>query len=186
VTAQKPAANSKLPRGSKVRINVSTGAGTGGGGTTTSAGTTTTTTTTTTTAPRQVTVPNVVGQQQAAAQKRLNKAGLGVRVNYVASQKPEGQVVDQSPAAGTSVKKGSKVRIAVSLGPGATTAPVPDVIGQDQQTATNTLQNAGFQVQVIMVAPTDPSQSGTVVDEQPSGGTRAPTGSTVTIYVASG
>jgi serine/threonine-protein kinase len=184
VTAQKPTANSKLPRGSKVRINVSTGAAaTGGSGTTTSAGTTTTTTTT---APQKVTVPNVVGQQQAAAQKRLNKAGLGVRVSYVASQKPEGQVVTQSPAAGASVQKGSKVRISVSLGPNATTAPVPDVIGQDQQTATTTLQNAGFQVQVIMVAPTDPSQSGTVVDEQPSGGTRAPTGSTVTIYVASG
>jgi beta-lactam-binding protein with PASTA domain len=30
---------------------------------------------------------------------------------------------------------------------------------------------------------TDPSQAGMVVDEQPSGGSRAPTGSQVTIYV---
>jgi serine/threonine-protein kinase len=63
---------------------------------------------------------------------------------------------------------------------------VPDVVGEDQQTATSDLQNAGFQVQVITVPPTDPSQSGNVVDEQPAGGTRAPRGSTVTIYVASG
>ena len=41
------------------------------------------------------------------------------------------------------------------------------------------------QVQVITVPPADPSQSGRVVDEQPSAGTRAPTGSTVTIYVGS-
>jgi beta-lactam-binding protein with PASTA domain len=40
-------------------------------------------------------------------------------------------------------------------------------------------------VQVIMVPPTDPSQSGMVLDEQPSAGTRAPEGSTVTIYVGS-
>ncbi len=37
----------------------------------------------------------------------------------------------------------------------------------------------------IMVPPQDPSQSGIVVDEQPVGGTRAPQGSTVTIYVGS-
>ena len=43
----------------------------------------------------------------------------------------------------------------------------------------------GDEVQVITVPPADPSQSGRVVDEQPSAGTRAPTGSTVTIYVGS-
>jgi beta-lactam-binding protein with PASTA domain len=39
---------------------------------------------------------------------------------------------------------------------------------------------------VLTVAPTNPSQSGKVVDEQPAGGTRAPEGSSVTIYVGSG
>jgi len=38
---------------------------------------------------------------------------------------------------------------------------------------------------VIMVPPPDPSQSGIVIDEEPAGGTRAPEGSTVTIYVGS-
>jgi beta-lactam-binding protein with PASTA domain len=56
---------------------------------------------------------------------------------------------------------------------------------QDQQSATSTLQNAGFQIQMIMVPASDPSQNGIVVDEQPAGGTRAPDGSTVTIYVGS-
>jgi serine/threonine-protein kinase len=78
------------------------------------------------------------------------------------------------------------VQITVSLGSNATTTQVPDVVGQDQQTATTTLQGAGFEVQVIDVPATDPSQNGNVVDEQPAGGSRAPQGSTVTIYVASG
>jgi serine/threonine-protein kinase len=179
VTGQNPLPNKKVARGSKVRINVSAGAAASGGAPTTQS-------TTTTTATQQVQVPNVVGLQQNVAQRRLNRAGLAVRVQYVASSKPSGQVVDQSPAAGTSMKKGSRVQITVSLGSNATTTQVPDVVGQDQQTATTTLQGAGFEVQVIDVPATDPSQNGNVVDEQPAGGSRAPQGSTVTIYVASG
>jgi beta-lactam-binding protein with PASTA domain len=175
VTAQKPLGNAKAARGSKVRINISTGAQSGGG--TTSAGTTT--------APQTVTVPKVVGLQQAPAQRRLHGAGLGSQVKYVSSQQPSGQVVAQKPAAGSRLSKGAKVQLSVSIGPSTTTVPVPDVIGQDQQTATSMLQGAGFQVQVIMVPPPDPSQSGNVVDEAPSGGSRAPKGSTVTIYVGS-
>jgi beta-lactam-binding protein with PASTA domain len=180
VTGQNPLPDKKVARGSKVRINVSAGAGPSGGTTTTQS-----TTTTPTTATRQVQVPNVVELQQNVAQRRLNRAGLAVRVQYIASSKASGLVVDQSPAAGTSAKKGSRVQISVSLGPNATTTQVPDVVGQDQQTATTTLQDAGFQVQVITVSATDPSQNGNVVDEQPVGGSRAPQGSTVTIYVAS-
>ena len=177
VTAQKPLPNQKVPRGTKVRINVSTGQQ-GGGGAAPTAGTTTT-------GAQTVKVPNVVGLQQAPAQRQLHAAGLGASVRYVASQQPSGRVLAESPVAGATVKKGSNVRISVSLGPNATTAQVPDVVGQDQQTATTTLQDAGFQIQVILVPPPDPSQSGIVIDEEPAGGTRAPEGSTVTIYVGS-
>jgi eukaryotic-like serine/threonine-protein kinase len=176
VTAQKPLPNKKVPRGSKVRINVSSGS---------AFSPATTTSGTTTSAARTVRVPNVVGLQQAVAQRRLHSAGLGSRVKYVSSQKPSGRVIAESPAAGTTVRRGSTVQISVSLGPNATTMRVPDVVGQDEQTATNTLQNAGFQVQVIRVPASDPSQNGIVVDEQPAGGNRAPDGSTVTIYVGS-
>jgi len=177
VTAQKPLPNQKVSRGTKVRINVSTGQQ-GGGGAATTAGTTTT-------GAQTVKVPDVVGLQQAPAQRQLHAAGLGASVRYVASQQPSGRVLSESPVAGATVKKGPNVRISVSLGPNATTAQVPDVVGQDQQTATTTLQDAGFQIQVIMVPPPDPSQSGIVIDEEPAGGTRAPEGSTVTIYVGS-
>jgi eukaryotic-like serine/threonine-protein kinase len=176
VTAQKPVPNKKVPRGSKVRINVSTGTASSPGVTTTGG---------TTSASQTVRVPKVVGLQQTVAQRRLHSAGLSSQVKYVSSRMPSGQVVAESPTAGTTVRKGSKVQISVSLGPSATTTQVPNVVGQDQQTATNKLQGAGFQVQVITVPTSDPSQNGTVVDEEPAGGTRAPDGSTVTIYVGS-
>jgi beta-lactam-binding protein with PASTA domain len=105
-------------------------------------------------------------------------------------------VTAQKPLPNKKVARGSKVRINVSTGsassPGttngttsATTTQVPDMVGQDQQTATSTLKDAGFKVNVIMMQASDPSQNGIVADEQPTGGTRAPDGSTVTIYVGS-
>jgi serine/threonine-protein kinase len=182
VVAEHPSAGTKAPRGSKVRINVSNGSQATSPGTTTTG--TTTSSATTTSAPATVKVPKVVGLQQGPAQRRLNRAGLRSRVVYVASQSPAGQVVSQTPIAGSSVKRGSRVRIRVSLGPNQpATTVVPDVIGNDQQSATTKLQNASFTVQVIQVPVTDPSQVGTVVDEEPGGGSRAPTGSQVTIYV---
>ncbi len=178
VTAQKPLPNATVPRGSKVRINVSTGSTGGGGG---GAGTTTTSAP----APQKVTAPNVVGIQQSAAQRRLHDGGLRARVKYVPSSRPAGVVTGQNPGGGTMVKKGSTVLLAVSRGPNPTLTVVPDVAGKTQQAATTTLQNAGFKVQVLTAKPANPSQSGRVVDEQPAGTTRAPEGSTVTMYVGS-
>jgi eukaryotic-like serine/threonine-protein kinase len=176
VTAQKPVPDRKTARGSKVRINVSTGTQSGSGKTSPGS---------TTAAPQTVRVPKVVGMQQAPAQRWLHAAGLGSRIRYVSSAQPMGRVIAQKPSAGTQTRKGSNVQLSVSIGPSTPTATVPDVTGQQKQAATDTLQNSGFQVQVIMVSPPDPSQSGTVIDEQPGGGSRAPEGSTVTIYVGS-
>jgi len=131
-------------------------------------------------------VPNVVGIQQSAAQRRLHDGGLRPRVKYVPSSRPVGVVTGQNPGGGTQVKKGSTVLLAVSRGPNPSLIVVPDVSGKTQQAATTTLQNAGFKVQVLTVKPANPSQSARVVDEQPAGTTRAPEGSTVTIYVGSG
>jgi serine/threonine-protein kinase len=106
------------------------------------------------------------------------------QVKYVVSQKPAGVVLGQNPSGGTKVRKGSRVVLAVSRGPNPTLTAVPNVVGQTKRTAMTTLQNAGFTVQVLTVS--NPSQSGRVVDEQPAGSTRAPQGSSVTIYVGSG
>jgi serine/threonine-protein kinase len=189
VVAQDPQAGTKAPKGSRVRLNVSQGqpATTGTTSTATTTVTTSTGTTgtgTTSTQAASVTVPNVVGQKQLAAQRRLQALGLGVRTFYVPSTKPRGTVVAQRPAPGTTVKSGSRVRINVSNGPHPQPLKaVPDVTGEDEATATSDLQAAGFQVQVVDEPTTDQNQDGTVLDEDPVPGTRIPSGSQVTIYV---
>jgi serine/threonine-protein kinase len=161
-----------------VRINVSQGAPT--------TTTTTTETTTTTTAAASAKVPRVIGLSQTAAQRRLRAAGFRVRTAYVSSSKPSGTVVAQRPAPGTSLRRGTPVRINVSVGSNPQpTKAVPDVTGEDEATARSDLEAAGFQVSVIDEPTTDQNEDGIVIDEDPAAGTRVPAGSLVTIYVGS-
>ena len=177
VVAQSPRSQTKVPRHSRVRLNVSKGTPAAGGTTTTSPTTPTTTVAT-------ARVPKVVGLSQTAARHRLRAAGFVVRTAYVSSTKPQGTVVAQRPSAGTSLRRGSQVRINVSTGssPKPATA-VPDVTGEDQATATSDLQAAGFRVSVVDQPTSDQNEDGIVLDEDPTAGTRIPAGSLVTIYV---
>jgi membrane peptidoglycan carboxypeptidase len=61
--------------------------------------------------------------------------------------------------------------------------PVPSVVGQDQATATATLQGAGFGVTVGGSTPSDVT-AGSVASQSPSGS--APAGTTITLTLSSG
>jgi hypothetical protein len=65
-----------------------------------------------------VTVPNVVGQMQAAATSAITGAGLtvGAVTQQSSSTVAAGSVIGESPAAGTSVASGSAVKLVVSTG----------------------------------------------------------------------
>ncbi|MFN2470567.1 MAG: PASTA domain-containing protein [Gaiellaceae bacterium] len=184
VIAQKPLAGERAPRGSAVRVNVSEGrSGTTTTATTTATTTTATTTTTTSTAAR-ATVPDVVGQKQVAAVRALRAAGLDADTKQVPSREPRGTVVAQFPAAGSSAKSGSAVRINVSKGPQqAGTKAVPDLVADDEQTARQRLEQAGFKVRVLRQDTADETEDGVVVDQDPLAGTRLNVGARVTIYV---
>jgi hypothetical protein len=65
-----------------------------------------------------VNVPNVVGDTQAAASSGLTSAGveLGTVTSQSSTTVASGQVISQSPAAGSSVVRGSAVSLVVSTG----------------------------------------------------------------------
>jgi beta-lactam-binding protein with PASTA domain len=181
VVAQKPPANTKVDKGSTVTLNVSRG--TGGGGTTSTTTTVRTSTTTTTSAATgRTTVPSVRGIAVTAGLRRLNTAGFRPIVRYVSSSQRAGLIVTQVPASGTATR-GSRVRVSVSNGPNpADTVSVPDVTTQDQAGAAQTLRQAGLRPLVLFRATTGQSQVGTVIDEQPAGGS-IPRGSYVAIFI---
>jgi beta-lactam-binding protein with PASTA domain len=99
-------------------------------------------------------------------------------------------VISQAPEPGASVDKGTSVSIVVSSGspspspsPSPSVAIVPDVLTMDQGTAETTLADMGFVVTAKKKGGTG-QPPGTVVEQVPAGGTEAPVGSTVTIWIA--
>jgi serine/threonine-protein kinase len=133
--------------------------------------------------PPQVTIPAVVGKTIDDATNDLEQLGLTVVTRAQNSDRPQGEVLDQNPNAGTQVAKNSSVTLTVSSGTGQAT--VPNVVGQDAANAGNALGQAGFKVSTKTQA-SDTVQAGTVISTNPAGGAKANKGSTVTMIVSSG
>jgi serine/threonine-protein kinase len=131
--------------------------------------------------PNLVTIPSVIGQSQEVAQSQLENLGLIVNLNTTDSDEPQGTVVDQEPVAGTEVSRNDRVTIVASNGAG--TVVVRDVIGQPKDTAVSILKSLGLSVQVVEQDTDNPNDDKRVLDQAPSGGSRARRGDVVTIYV---
>ena len=127
-------------------------------------------------------VPAVEGLAVEDAVARLEDDGFDSDTVTSESDEPEGQVVEQDPAAGTEADSGSTVRITVSSGPGTT--EVPNAVGLGEAEARDRLVAAGFQVDSQDVfAEKEP---GSVVSQEPAAGSDAEPDSTVTLKVSRG
>jgi eukaryotic-like serine/threonine-protein kinase len=135
------------------------------------------------TGPPKVTVPSVVGETVDKALADLQEAKLIGKVQRVDSDKPDGQVVSQTPTAGATVDEDSRVTIRVSKGPKP--GAVPNVIGSSFETASSTLLAKGFAV--ARGADVDSNEpKGTVLDQSPDAGTFQNPGTTITLRVSKG
>jgi eukaryotic-like serine/threonine-protein kinase len=131
--------------------------------------------------PRLVQVPSVIGEQQDAAEADLRDAGLVPDFERRDSDAPSGQVIAQDPAAGSTVKRHTRVTVVVSNGAG--TAVVPNVVGESQDAAKADLQQAGLSTRIVKRTTDNPNEDDRVIDQSPSAGTRLRRGEFVTIFV---
>jgi serine/threonine-protein kinase len=157
VFAQVPAAGTRVDKEAVVRIDVSAG-------------------------KPEVTIPSVVGQSESDAVAELTRAGLDFQVVEVNSERDQGTVTAQAPNAGLVVVEGTRVRINVSKGPKPVT--VPNVIGLPYDQAATELRRAGFGVTRVDVD--SDLVRGSVVDQDPNGGSESSKGTTVTVSVSKG
>ena len=122
---------------------------------------------------------SVIGLDKGEAERLLSNDGFDVQLKRRESDEPRDQVIDQSPAANTTVPSGSTVVLFWSDGP----EQVPDVVGKTQEEAEQLLRDAGFDV--FVTRSTDTTEpKGTVIDQNPQGGAEADRGDTVTIVVS--
>ena len=128
------------------------------------------------------TVPDVVGVRLPRALERLQEAGFVGNPRGVFSDQAAGMVVSQRPEPGAEASKGTEVRLNVSKG--AQRVDVPDVTGLSRAEAESRLREAGFEVRPFEVPSAEPK--GTVVAQNPPGGSRAAEGESVRINVSAG
>ncbi|EFA22352.1 Stk1 family PASTA domain-containing Ser/Thr kinase [Bifidobacterium gallicum] len=120
------------------------------------------------------------------AVEQLKAAGLVPEVlEDNDSTEPAGTFTKQNPQGGTSVAKGSKVRIYFSTGPQS--IRVPDVTNLTQEAARTELENAGFVVNPsVQIEDSGTIEKDHVTRTDPAGGTSQPKGTSIQLYISSG
>jgi serine/threonine-protein kinase len=133
--------------------------------------------------PAQTSVPDMIGQSRAAAEAALSNAklSLGVLTQQTTSEQSPGTVLEQSPAAGSSLAAGGKVNLTVAQAPAQTA--VPRVEGKTEVAATTALEKAGFKVKSVTEPTSEASNVGHVLKQSPTGGVKARKGTTVTVTI---
>ncbi len=159
VLAERPKPGSKIREGSLVTLVVSDG-------------------------PAPIKVPNLVGLTLDAAQRIAQRDGFTVSVSEEApiNNIPAHVIASQETPAGKVISSGSVIYVVVSKGGGLT--QIPDVRGKDYVTASGMLKNAGFDVGVTYAFNPPGPDNGTVINEQPQGGTAAEKGSQVQLWLS--
>jgi beta-lactam-binding protein with PASTA domain len=134
--------------------------------------------------PGKVSVPPVVGETRNAAEQQLSAVGLVSSASEESSGRPAGEVLSQSPNAGTKVDPGSTVSLVVSSGPEPVTdVDVPNVVGLTRSDAVSNLQSLGLSPSVTQQTTDIQPQDGRVIDQNPGGGTTVKVGTRVVVVV---
>jgi serine/threonine-protein kinase len=125
----------------------------------------------------------VAGESISAASAKLGGLGLNVSnpVYEYSDTVAYGSVIGTNPGAGTTVSAGDTVTLYVSNG--VQQVAVPDLSGDTGSQAQTALSAVGLQIAVTNVPTTDQTQNDMVIGQNPSAGTRANIGSTVTVQL---
>jgi beta-lactam-binding protein with PASTA domain/predicted Ser/Thr protein kinase len=156
VIHSEPSAGTTLTKGTAVTLSVSAG-------------------------PKLAKVPVLVGSQRRLAVQQIRGRGLTPSVSEEESSTPAGQVISQSPSAGTEVERGSSVSIVVSSG--EEQAQVPNVIGRLRSEAVEAVRDAGLSPTVEEEETEVAGKVGRAVDQFPPPGSELEPGESVTIVV---
>ena len=134
-----------------------------------------------------VTVPDIYNKSLAEAVSELESQGFQTERNEGYSDTvAEGNVMAQSPEAGSKAERGSTVTITISQGPQESKVPVPDVLGMLPDEAKATMEAVGLVGNVEEVSDDDETKIGRVVGLSYSIGTQVEPGTTIDIYVSTG
>jgi hypothetical protein len=133
--------------------------------------------------PVGVEVPEVEGMTEEQARQKL--AGFEVDVRRQESSAAEaGKVMEQSPAAGERVNRGS--RVVIEVGDGPASVKVPDVVGLTSSEAKVALGEANLTVGLQREISSETAAEGVVIEQGIPAGAEANPGTAVNLGISSG
>ena len=116
---------------------------------------------------REITVPDFQGKTPVEARRIADDNGLDVQIEreYYSPTVPRGRVLSQMPAAGTVVRRGWELRLALSLGPQR--VAIPQVVGESERAATISMDERGLDPGSIAGVQISSVPAGQVVAQNP-------------------
>lgn len=133
-----------------------------------------------------VTVPDVSGQSESAARSTLKSEGLEVSsvTSEYSSDVTSGNVISQSPAAGSTLNKGDSVTLVVSQG--EESVSVPYVINMSEAEAIDTLESVGLVIANNSTEYNDDVPDGQVISQSISSGSLVEPGTKIKLVISLG
>jgi len=134
-----------------------------------------------------VSVPDVREQTPDEARNALLLAGLDWEEQdqpFNPNIQPD-VVVDQSPAAGTTVKPGRRVYYYVNTSPKGLVV-IPDVVGYAEGTARAAVEDKGLLVENVLTDSLRTPEMGTITRQRPAGDSQVPAGTRITLWISPG
>lgn len=155
--------------------------------------------------PTRVAIPDVTGQSEHAAELNIRRRGLDIAsmAQVQATGLPADQVLAQNPTANATQLVAPKISLLVSNGADPQAFVMPSFVGQPLGSASRTLQDNGFKLGNVSVAPVpeapadqsgtgqtappaapaQPSPASIIVSQVPGAGQKVPAGTMVSFEV---
>ena len=135
--------------------------------------------------PKPFEIKDYKGTDIDVVEKEAKELGLELKIEKKFSSKyDKGEVISQTPKAGTEVKRGDTISLVVSKG--AEQVKVPDITGKTKSDAEKALKKAGFKVGRISYDYSSSVSEGRVVSQEIDGGDKTDKGSTIDFVVSLG
>ena len=130
------------------------------------------------------TVPKLKGLTKEEAEDAADEAKIKLDFQDEISKTVEaGVIIKQEKAEGETVNAGDTIKVYISIGTGIKQVNVVSVIGQDEETAKQTLQGLGLVVEKVNYSKDKTQTNGVVLEQSISSGTTVDEGSKITLTV---
>ena len=128
--------------------------------------------------------PELIGKiyDEVRVAPEYEKINIVVEESRFSTLHPNGEIIDQYPVAGRTIKENSTIKVTVSKG--SQVVSVPNIIGKEETDAYRILSETGLEYKKVSVFSFD--GAGTVVSVEPGPGSEVDSGTEVKVMVSMG